>query len=354
MPDHSAMKLGRKPARFDPRVPQFARYLTARLPATPASCNWSFKVPEWKMLANDRLGDCTAAGCGHAIQTWTANASSEADITDPETISFYSETCGYDPNNPNSDGGGVELDVLSWWLKNDFAGHKLDAFAALDIGNQTNIKDAIWLTGCVYLGVNLPLSAQDQDIWDIPPEGLTGNGTPKSWGGHCVIACGYNDKGLTVITWGQPKLMTWSFYHAYVEEAWALLSKEWISASGIAPSGFLYEDLILDMAALGDTNPMDRLRDASDDPVLMEFHWRDITININQAAATWVIGLISAALATHGYLNDSTVQTWAGSAAMLFATWLHLTKIQHSNISTRQLVDAVSEIIDVLQRRKIH
>jgi hypothetical protein len=354
--DHSQMKLGRRPAKFDARVPKFSNYLaSSRLPPPPPVCDWSTKVTQWGMLKNDEIGDCTAAGCGHAIQLWSANASAEANITDDDTISFYERSCGYDPANPDSDHGGVELDVLNYWQRNDFAGHKLDAFASLDVGNRTNIKDAIWLTGGVYIGVNLPISAQTQDVWDIPQQGTAGDGKPGSWGGHAIYAVGFTDQYVTCVTWGQLKTMTWAFWNAYVEEAWTLISMEWIMSNGISPSGFRYDDLIADMKALdADQNPLDRLRQEAGDPVLFEFHWRDITVDVNQAAATYALGLIASILATYGYMTDSSITTFFGTVVGVLAGFYHLAKIGRSNTSTKELVDVFAELIAVLQRRKVH
>lgn len=349
--DHSAMKLGRLPAKIDPRVPKLSQYLTSKLPVSPPVCDWSLRSDGWDMLANDRIGDCTAVGCANSVSLWTANASKEVSLTEQDVIEFYSRSCGYDPSNPDTDRGGVEVDVLRYWHENSIAGHPLDAFAVLDVGNRANIKDAIWLCGVAYLGINLPLSAQTQELWDIPEGGAIGDGEPGSWGGHCVIAVGYNDKGLTIVTWGQTKFMTWDFFNVYCEEAYALLSKEWIKQEGVSPSGFNYPALIKDMRQLGD-NPMERLHETVDDPVLLELHWRDVTIDVKWAAATWFVGLIFAAILSAGQGDASAWQTWVGGLGTVAATWLNLTRVHHNNISTRDLVDAFVEVIQFLQDRK--
>jgi hypothetical protein len=43
---------------------------------------------------------------------------------------------------------------------------------------------------------------------------------------------------LTCITWGQLKKMTWPWFAKYCSEAYGLVSKDWLKASGISPSGF--------------------------------------------------------------------------------------------------------------------
>ncbi len=350
--DHSQMKLGRLPAKFDKRIPEFSRYLTAKLPMSPPACDWSSKLEDWKMLANDRLGDCTAAGCAHAIMAWTQNASTLANITDNDTVSFYERSAGYDPQDSDSDRGAVELDVLNYWHRNDFAGHKLDAFASLDIGNRANIKDAIWLCGGIYIGINLPLSARDQEIWDVPSGGLKGDGAPSSWGGHAVQCIAFTNQYIVCVTWGQLKTMTWEFWNAYVEEAWALVSRDWLKSNGVSPSGFKYDELIADMAALGDTSPMGKLQEAIEDPVLADLTWGDVTISLHEAAATWALGIIATALAAYGQFDSNSYTTWLGAAGALYATWRNLARVHGMNMKTQDLVTAAAEVIDILMRSK--
>ncbi len=113
-----------------------------------------------------------------------------------------------------------------------------------------DVKDAIWLFGGVYIGLALPVSAQSQDVWVVPAGGLSGDGAPGSWGGHAVYVVAYDARGLTCITWGRLKRMSWNFWAAYCDEAYGLLAKDWFEASGEAPSGFDVAALAGDMAAL--------------------------------------------------------------------------------------------------------
>jgi hypothetical protein len=52
---------------------------------------------------------------------------------------------------------------------------------------------------------------------------------------------------LTCITWGQLKKMTWAWFENYCSEAYALVSKDWIKARGVSPSGFDLETLEADL-----------------------------------------------------------------------------------------------------------
>ena len=89
-------------------------------------------------------------------------------------------------------------------------------------------------------------------VWSTPGGGPVGDGAPGSWGGHSVPIVGYGvdgegNAGTEVITWGQVYDMTWGFVDNYVEEAWAVLSADWIEPDKLAPSGFSLSELQADL-----------------------------------------------------------------------------------------------------------
>ena len=245
MVDHSQMKLGRKAVKTDSRTLKLARYLTPELPPAPASVDWTTKVSSFGQMLNNTLGDCTIAGCGHAIQVWSANSYKQITVPDSVILSAYEQWDGYNPADPSTDQGGIEIDVLKNWKQKGLGGHKLLAFADPNVKNLEEVKQAINLFGGVYIGVALPLSAQNQDVWDFASgsEGESG-----SWGGHCVFVAAYDADTLTCITWGQTKKMTNAFWNAYVDESHALLSPDWINAK--SPNGFNLQQLQTDLSAI--------------------------------------------------------------------------------------------------------
>ena len=139
MADHSKMKLGRKAIKSDSRTLALAKYLTPALPPPPPTADWTKGITNWGMMLNgpdpsapqfpDGLGDCTIAGVAHAVQVWTANTGTMVTVPDPTILSYYEEWDGYRPNDPTSDQGGIELDVLKDWKQSGFAGNELLAFA---------------------------------------------------------------------------------------------------------------------------------------------------------------------------------------------------------------------------------
>lgn len=241
MPDHSTMKLGKKAAKKDIRTLRLAHFIRA-LPPPLEVINWNHGIVDFGMMRNSDLGDCTCAALGHAEQTITANTVGFDEITVPDSdvVSLYSASCGYIPGNPSTDEGGVELDVLNYVRKNGMFGvDELIAYSDPDPGNVEHIKQTISLFGGVYIGLSLPVSAQNQDVWDVVS---SPNSEPGSWGGHAVWVLGYDQQGLTCVTWGAAKRMTWDFWLKYCDESHAILFMNWLGQFG--------GDSVINMTAL--------------------------------------------------------------------------------------------------------
>ncbi len=241
-------RLGRKAIKTDTRTLKLGKYLKPELPPPPPAADWSRGIANWGMMLNDRLGDCTIAGCGHAVQVWTANTGQEITIPDATIESYYEKWDGYVPGNPSTDNGGIELDVLKDWQKQGFAGHVLTAFADPQPSDVTEIRQSIALFGGVYIGLAMPVTAQNQAVWDYEP-GAGADAAAGSWGGHAVFVCKYDASGFTCVTWGQLQTMTLSFWSHYCDEAHTLLSRDWLAAKG-SPSGFDEAQLLADLQAI--------------------------------------------------------------------------------------------------------
>jgi hypothetical protein len=109
---------------------------------------------------------------------------------------------------------------------------------------------AIDLFGAIDVGLALPISAQYQQTWHVGSHPIIGDARPGTWGGHSVILVAYYKNVLGCITWGQIKFMTWEWLATYCDEAWALLSNDWVSGNSPAPSGFDLSQLQQDLQAL--------------------------------------------------------------------------------------------------------
>lgn len=253
----AALWLGRKPVRSDSRTLKLARYMTPKsLPALPASVDWGTGIIDWGMMLNDQYGDCTAAGAGHLFKLWNDKAVRQIVIHDTDILAFYelctaAEGAEFAPGPPPlNDNGCAELDVLKQLKSIGFAGHKIDSYVSVNPQRHELIKAAIYFFGGCYIGVNLPLDAQNQGIWRTTDPQLHGDAAPGSWGGHCVILTAYDDNGLTCITWGQEKRLTWDWLDAYCDEAYALLAQDWLGTNAVSPGNFNMAQLTADLAQL--------------------------------------------------------------------------------------------------------
>lgn len=228
-------KLGKLPVKHDPRTLQLSKYLTA-LPSYPHVYQYSKDISAWGMMGNDTIGDCTCAAAGHGIMSWTDDNGDLFTPTDAEVISAYSAVSGYNPSTGANDNGAACIDVLNYWRKTGVGGRTINSYAQVAVSNLHEVQASIYLFGFAYIGLGLPISAQNQPkVWSLPPS-LAGNGAPGSWGGHCVIITGWDTTGLDVITWGEQIRMTWGFWKAYVEEAYAIISNDFLKA-GKSPAG---------------------------------------------------------------------------------------------------------------------
>lgn len=242
----SIRKLGKLPVRTDVRTLHIARYVDrAELPPSPASLDLTDHVADWPMYANDRIGDCTIAAAGHMIEAWTAESHGQAvEISERAVLSAFDAVKQVDP--ASGEEGAVVIDVLNYWRRHGIGRHSIGAFARVPVHDHALARTAAWLFGGLYLGVDLPLTARDQEVWDWTGS-LTGPAKPGSWGGHAIDVVRYDDGGVTVITWGRLQRVTWEFWERYVDEVYGILSTDFLNA-GKAPNGFDLAALQADLA----------------------------------------------------------------------------------------------------------
>jgi hypothetical protein len=260
-----AFKDGRRPPHPEhthPRV-KFAQIRggAATLPPHPSLVDYVTKVATWPMYKNDAYGDCVWAAAAHVIEAATTYGPGETVmVTDADVIKAYSAVTGFDPDDPSTDQGTVIQDALSYWRKTGIGGHKILAYAEVDISKPDEVAEALYLFGHLELGINFPGSAMDQfdagQPWDVVPGA-------QIEGGHAVnlgqtrdvpdrtpfsprqLLTGKNARGnYEIITWGRVQEMTPAFWDKYVEEAWIVITPEWEQATGGSPAG-------IDKAKLG-------------------------------------------------------------------------------------------------------
>ena len=108
--------------------------------------------------------------------------------------------------------------------------------ADVPVHEERLVRTAAWLFGGLYIGLQLPLSARTQPVWTWT-RSLHGDARPGSWGGHAVNIVRYSPATLTCATWGKLQDMTWSFWDRYCDEAYAIVSTDFLQ-QGKSPAGF--------------------------------------------------------------------------------------------------------------------
>lgn len=242
-------KYGRKPRDLAKWAPTLEHYQTGTLPPAPAIVDRQSKVVGWPMFLNDQLGCCTIATVGHEDEAWSAFASTEVSVVDAEILAAYEAVGGYSPSDPSTDQGCEIADVLAYWRAKGIAGTRLDSYAQIgDPSNLPLLKQCLNVFGTVYLGVNLPKSAEQQFAAGKPWSVV--KGSPIA-GGHAIPLQGWNDAHvgcMQIVTWGHLQPMTMSFARRYIEEAWVPISPLWLEANGDTITGLNLAELRADLA----------------------------------------------------------------------------------------------------------
>lgn len=267
MIDHSKLPLGKRP--FSPKakdlhlksyIDKAAIITAAQVPAAPDwqafSCpDGNLPPPDTDALGNDRAGCCVFAGPGHHINMIHAQLGDPNRVSSTDVLSVYTKYTGYNPATGANDNGYVVRDMLGNWVKDGLYGTYAIAYALVDWTDPVETAIATWL-GCGTIGgYALPIAAQGQSddqgrqLWDVPAGGWPQGKGPGTWGGHCMWVRGSSPKLTNANSWGQDTIWTMPWQKACCDEMWVVLVDKWIAASGQAPNGFAYQDLLNDVKA---------------------------------------------------------------------------------------------------------
>jgi hypothetical protein len=250
------VKLGRRPAVVDARVPFLADVSTV-LPLAPPEQNW-YAGPEegagWGMLGNDTVGDCVQAAAFHLLKSATSYADKPLIPTEAEALQAYSESTGYTAGDPNTDQGTVVLGpggFIEYWVKTGLpiggARNKVSGFVQV---KPAHWQVAIHLFGGAMFGINLPENVVASDT--VPYDWRDAGGQVA--GGHEVYVAGYFvESGVTyypLVSWGVRYLATAAFLSAVTEEVVCVVDPAAMNARGVNADGIDLAALDSAMAAL--------------------------------------------------------------------------------------------------------
>lgn len=229
---HPIFKLGKRPAKADPRNFKFAALRRAAVPKVPDVYDFDLThtgIPTPTFL-NDQLGDCVIAGRAHqTLRFEDLEQRTVIPISDPDVRrEYFKETGG-------ADTGLVVLDSLNLWRRRGWkVGKKryyIKAFTQLDPKNHQQLKQSVFLATGAGIGVELPGAAIPQFQAGQPWTVVTGpQGRPDPRLGHYVYICGYNKTGPVCVTWGSKQQMTWQWYDKYVDEAYCIIDAKDLKA----------------------------------------------------------------------------------------------------------------------------
>jgi hypothetical protein len=240
-------RFGKHPPKIDYRTLRLTDYLTNDLPAPPPMVDTLNRVYTklgisdpavlFPMDGNDTLGDCTIAALAHAVTVDRGVVGNKDIMARQAVVKLYMHLTG------GVDSGLNELDVLNYWRQNTVAGDKILAYATVNPKNHTHVQQAVEIFGGVYIGFQVQQNCvqefDNHQPWTPGP--LTNEG-------HAVYVVGYDQTGVTVLTWGNTQKGTWAWWDECVDEAYAILPPE-AKKAGFAP-GFNFAQLQSDLTAV--------------------------------------------------------------------------------------------------------
>jgi hypothetical protein len=220
----------------------------------PTTCTWADPSATWELGENDEIGDCAIVAPANLIIATSSTAKAPKRLALADILAAYKAVGRWDGTpNDASDNGCVISDVLAYWHATGIGEDTIDAFAEIDISDIYNIKRALVLCGPVDIGLSLPIAAQawGTDSWPaITSTDVTGDNTPGSWGGHSVALVKYDAEHVWIVTWGKLVAVPWSTLLVYLEEAWAVVDCDALTAANVSPDGLDLATMIADCKAM--------------------------------------------------------------------------------------------------------
>ena len=231
-------RLGKKPARFDEKLPRLSKH-AAGLPPPPLWSNWWAGIESWEMLENDKLGCCAEAAVLHQIlQISTyANPGHALKPTNWDAIHLYEGAAGYKPNDPSTDQGTYMAGpggLLDYWLKTgvicDGVLNKAAAVLAITKPRVIEWKQAIATFGSILIGLQLPENVLSGDA----PPFVWSNPTGPVAGGHAVLGVGYDSATamFDLVSWGTHYKATEDFLLGTVDEVYTVYDAAFPTPAG--------------------------------------------------------------------------------------------------------------------------
>lgn len=253
-------KTGLRPRRFDSRVPHWSAYAAARRGqlAAPRCDNYPGMAADSDILGNDLWGDCAEAATFREIEIMTfASTGKEVRAQTSDALTLYTSATGFNeaagPSGFNpTDQGSVLQDLLMYRVMQgvrlpDGSYTKLVAFFELDPRNLNDCRLAIEQGGVIQLGIKCYDSfenVQQGGTWNPPAA------SEASSGGHAICCGKYEQDSFIIKSWAMDIVMPLPTWQEVVQEAYCVVSPEWVKSTGLTPFGMSLEQLSAAMYAL--------------------------------------------------------------------------------------------------------
>ena len=237
--------------RPHPSLPRIGAALAAS--SAPEACDWHrFIALDGDALGNDVHSNCVPCGALRAIEIRRAAAAGDARRpTAEQALALYRAWADWDGTEAADIGTPSDQAAVRWatsgvrWGEN---WEDVPAIAAIDPANAEQLRAAVAFLGPVQLDLAMPRAWQQAPrYWSI----VSGSwGAPASWGNHRVCAARYDAECLYVVTWGQDRGLPWSAVARYAIGAEAAVSRSWLDATGLSPTGLDLDALERESRAL--------------------------------------------------------------------------------------------------------
>lgn len=228
----------------------------------PAKYDWGRRIKpnhNWGDYGNLKLDNCTFVTAAYQIIIWKSYKApriyrpSVKKIIEDYSKLIRGQRKGAKALEALLNAGGKPLEarkMLNYWRKNGIDGHKIVGYAKLAFNNKDRqreeVKRAIYLYGGCFIGINIPRSVekqwQENRKWTVLKRVSPGDSRRRLWFSHALLATGYSDDELRVVTFGKEESMSWEFYEKYVDEAYAVFDDKFLSAR-LTPSKMKVKDL---------------------------------------------------------------------------------------------------------------
>lgn len=201
-------------------------YARGKIPTPPTSVDF-YSGLSLPIDGNDSHGDCVMAATAHLIEAWDAESHErDAVPTGTGVVAEYFRLTG------GRDAGLNEAAVLQTWQRYGLFGHKIAAYAPVNVRDIIGIHQMIAFYGGGMFGIQCPDSAQQQfaagQPWTVVPGAEVA-------GGHAIAPLGYDSKFVYCATWGGIAPVTYPFLARYLDECWAVIPNQFVEA-GRGPS----------------------------------------------------------------------------------------------------------------------